>query len=655
MDCILDSTVVSCKALDVTNGNKEKLASVLLKRGRMILKKRYDSRKHALRNTLFKATMSGRELYKARLEDVDTVNQSGLGLPNDNLVTAAGTPTLKEAIKLEDKLISGEEIEYCPAYHIDSQHTECVTDGTVECSANENSRQSKVSRTESSKFYFDDFESDGISHNSSEKSPINAEDYPKLYITVTDTSDKDATTKSSLLKSIRSIQNVNGDSYGINISNSRFFVPKDYIFSGVESAMNDLKFEVDPEMGRLLQRSYSSPQVNLSSLGNAKANLSSLDDRLVETSTTLSVDLTKQPADPDFRNAKALSDSSVCLKSKENSNEQKQLFFKRESKPSCEVPDSILDETTLKSKTIAESQTRNAELLYKFNNCCSTHDNKEKSQKTKYEDHESFLLNDETKEREASCNNQLWTAEHVIIDDDQISTKPLCLNIAPGDKKVLDTLEESKILSSPDENIEIKSPTTNINVTCEEIKSSHDLLNVPLMRRKSYPLLTPSEIAYKSKCSSTIPVVSLDRPTAVSNIHSFQSFEENEAKSISESSVNQVNHTGSSVCNKQVLQCSNPSEINRLNRIRFLQGSILSSENDSHIEKVTSESKLPTMSEEVKMTQSNADLESDQPPSLGRTSSLREKFETIVEDVELRTLSKRRSYMSESCGRKSLS
>lgn len=658
---------MSCKALDVTNENKERMASVLLKRGRMILKKRYDSRKHALRNTLFKATMSGWDSHKARLEDIDTANQNGLTLPNDSQTIATGTLALKEAIKLEDKLISGEEIEFCPAYRIDSQHIECVTNEAVECSANENSRQSKVSRNESSKFYLNDFESDKISHNPSDKSPIIAEDYPKLYITVTDKSDKDAMAKSSLLKNIRSIQNVNGDSYGINISNSRFFVPKDYIFSGVESAMNDLKFEVDPEMGKLLQRSYSSPQVSTSSsaLVNVEVDSSSLNTS-AKTSTALS-DSTRLRIDPDFRSAKSLSDSSVCLKSKESDKtEQKQeLFLKRESKSNCKVIDSILDETTLKSKTITKSQTRNAESLDEPNNCRSTHYNKEKSQEMKYEDHESSLLKasrlkDETKEREASCNDQLWIAKHVIINDYQIMTKPLCLDTTLGDKKLFDMLEDSKIPSSPDENIEIKSPkpTRNINAACEKIKSSHDILSAPLMRRKSYPLLTPSEIAYKSKYSS-IPIP-LDTPRTISNIYSLSEYsdEEKEAemsKPISESSVNQAKQIGSSVCNEQGSKCSNPSETNRLNRIKFLQGSIQASENDSQIEKMISESKPRTTSEEAKVLQSNADLESDQPPPMGRTSSLREKFETIVEDVELRMLSGRRPQISEPCGRKSLS
>ncbi|XP_071633000.1 uncharacterized protein [Temnothorax longispinosus] len=631
-----DSTVVSCKTLDVTSGNKEKMASVLLKRGRMILKKRYDARKHALRNGLFKATMSGWDSHKARLQDVDTANRDEPGLPNDNLATnTTGAPTLKEAIKLEDKLISGEEIEFCPAYRIDSRNTECATDDAVERLASENSRQSKPSRSDTSKFYVNNIELDKAPHNPSDKSLIIAEDYPKLYITVTGTSDKDAMAKSALLKSIRSIQNGNGDSYGINISNSRFFVPKDYIFSGVESAMNDLKFEVDPEMGKLLQRSYSSPQVNRSSpiLAIMDAGPSSLDNTTAETLTVPS-DAMKQRADSDVRSAKALSDSAVCLKSKESEkNEQRQRLFlkKRESKPSCEIIDS-------KPKTTAESQIRiHTKSLDEFDNCRRIHENEEKSQEMRYESSliKASRLKDEATERE-TCNNQLWTAKHVIID------------AMPGDRKVFDMLEESKISSSLNGNIEIKSPKSmNTNTECEKIKSSHDILSAPLMRRKSYPLLTPSEIAYKSKFLSSIPIVSSDTPGRTLSIDS-----EKETKILEplKYSVNEEKETGSSAFSEQLQEakCSSPSETNRLNRIRFLQGDTQANENNSQIEKATpSESKLRATSEEV--SQSNTDMESDLPPPMGRTSSLREKFETIVEDVELRTLPGRRPQISESC------
>ncbi|XP_011055287.1 PREDICTED: cytospin-A-like isoform X2 [Acromyrmex echinatior] len=634
-----DSTVASCKTLDVTNGNKEKMASVLLKRGRMILKKRYDARKHALRNSLFKATMSDWDSHKARIEDINTANQNGHNLSNNNLAITMGAPALKETIKLEDKLISGEKIEFSSTNRIDSQHTDCTTDGAVERLTNENSRQLKVSN-ESSKFYLNDFESDKT-HNS-DKFPIIAEDYPKLYITVTDTSDKNAVTKSSLLKSIRSIQNANGGLYDINISNSRFFVPKDYIFSGVESAMNDLKFEVDPEMGRLLQRSYSNPQVSTSlpSLVNIEESPSSLDNTTATAETsTESSNSTKLRIDPDLRNIKSLSDS-VCVISKESDRvEQRQkLFFKRPKlKPNCEIIDSILTEKTSKSKMIIESQIKNyAESLDELDNCHRTHENETKLQGMKYEDHESFFS------KGSYVKNETIKGK-TFNNNDQTATKSLSLDDTSEDKKILDTVEESKIPNSSDKNIEIKL-TKNTNNEWEKIKSSHDILSAPLMRWKSYPLLTPSEIEYKSKYYSSIPIIS-----GTSILNNLSEKETEISELISKYSINQEKQAISSTCIEQLQKSkySNLSEINRLNRIKFLQDSIHTNEDDSQIEKTTfSESNLRTKSEKPKV-QSNADLGLDQPPSMGRTSSLREKFETIVEDVELKTLSGQQ--MSESC------
>lgn len=45
--------------------------------------------------------------------------------------------------------------------------------------------------------------------------------------------------------------------HGINVSNSRFFVPKVYTTIEITDTMNDLKFEVDPEMNRVLRKSLS--------------------------------------------------------------------------------------------------------------------------------------------------------------------------------------------------------------------------------------------------------------------------------------------------------------------------------------------------------------------------------------------------------------
>ncbi|KAL0128197.1 hypothetical protein PUN28_003448 [Cardiocondyla obscurior] len=622
-----DSTVVNCKTLDVTNEDKEEMASVLLKRGRM-LKKRYDSRKHALRNNLFKATMNVWDSRKSKLKEVSPVTRDKFSLPNNNLTITDGKPALKEPIKLEDKLISGEEIKFCSAYGIGTRHSDCTdcTDAqkTVEHLVNEDLKQSKVSTDESSKIYLNDFKPGQDSHSPSDKSSIITEDYPKLYITVTNTSNKDAKARSSLLKNIRSIQNANGGSYGINISNSRFFVPKDYIFSGVETAMNDLKFEVDPEMGRLLQRSYSSPEERLPILTNIiDVDLSSLDNTTMTAEAPAAPSNSIKRADSD-RIVKALSDSSVCKKSKESDkNEKKQTFLKKCESKSNEVIDSILNETILKSKS--ESQIRNyAELLDNFSDS-KMHENEEKGQGKRYEDHRSSLL-------EAAHLKDERTKDVYNIDDDQIT-------------KIVDMLEESEASSKINENSEIKpKSTTDVNTECEEVKNSHVLLNAPPIKRKSYPFLTPSEIVYNSRYPSSIPIVSSGTSGQILNVLSRKEIKTSEPMG----SVNQEEQSETSACNEQESRSSN--EINRLNRTS-LQSSTQINETNSQIEKKMpfEENKVCTTIEKPKVLQSNTDLKSDQPPSLGRTSSLREKFETIVEDVELRTLPGRRPQISDTC------
>lgn len=651
-----------CKTLDIANGSKRKTASVILKRGRTILKNRCDSKKHLLRNSLSsKMITSAQDLHKLKPEDVNTTTspcQNGFGLsPDSSLAIANTTPSTKKAIKLEDKLISGEEIEICPAFRIDNRRTECIPDET-DAHLNENSRQAKISRDESSKFYLNlsNFESNK-SYSSTDKSPIIAEDYPKLYVTVTNISDKEMMAKNSLLKNIRSIQNADRDAYGINISNSRFFVPKDYIFSGVECVMNDLKFEVDPEMGKLLQRSYSNPQISTNSpaLIDIETNPSSLDNTS-ETSIALNNSTRQRNEDSNFKYLRTLSDTSlVNLKLKEiDKTEQRQKLFlnKRESKPSHEVIDSLLDETTSKLETSAALQIRNRiESFNKLDDHINLHESEKKSRKMKCENCKFFpskvshsrneIVKQETCLTCFAVHNQLWTAKHVNIDDEKITTK-----------SASDILEESKISDLSDKNIAV-----NINsLKFQKIKCPYDTLNTPLMRSKSYPLIS-TKVSSASRSLSSISVI----PSCQTLKRISSENEKKFSEPFKYSSIDQNKQIELSSCNKEIKESenSNLKETNRirLNRMKFLQSSLqaVASENDSQIEKVaSSESMLFIINETSQNIDSESDRYKDQPLPMGRTSSLREKFETILEDVELRTTSGRRSQISKSCDRKSL-
>lgn len=543
-------------------------------------------------------------------------------------------PTLKEVIKLEDKLISGEEIEIYPNFHVDNhRNTECVSRNTDPYLASKDSKQEKNPENESSKSCF---KSDKSACTSNVESSITTEDYPKLYITVANhASDKNAMTKNSLLKNISGIQSSGGDSYGINISNSRFFVPKNYIFSDVESSMDDLKFEVDPEMAKLLQRSYSNPQISTSSpilvdVGtdpvslNVTTAVKGMKTRAFDKTT--SNDLTRQREEC----PRAHSDSFlVKLKSRESEKvERKQRLFlkKRDSKPSREIVDSLLKESTPRSKTSAVSQAKNrsnrTESSSQLQNRNSAIKGAEESKETKNttrkliptseKSHDSRI---EAAEGKILQSNQFQTSEHVITDDCEIVKKKPATTI--DDTKSLGTLEGSEGTSSSSKNIEsnINSPILgkHINTLPDEVSGSHDFPNALSTRQ------------------------------------------------------DQDKRDGSFECNEQQqkYKYSNLSETNRANRIKFLQNSLQTgvseydnSTHDLHIEKASSKGKLSMTNEEMKISRNAMDLlgsiGKDQDSPFRRTSSLREKYETIVEDVELRTAPGRRSHVAISCGRKSL-
>ncbi|XP_011501718.1 PREDICTED: cytospin-A isoform X2 [Ceratosolen solmsi marchali] len=59
----------------------------------------------------------------------------------------------------------------------------------------------------------------------------------------------------SLLEKITGIQDASSNVYSINVSNSRFFVPNNYVLTSYKNSMNDLSFKVDPEITKALRKS----------------------------------------------------------------------------------------------------------------------------------------------------------------------------------------------------------------------------------------------------------------------------------------------------------------------------------------------------------------------------------------------------------------
>ncbi|XP_014476610.1 PREDICTED: cytospin-A-like isoform X2 [Dinoponera quadriceps] len=634
-----DSTALNyCKIpLDTFNGNKRKTASTMLKRGRAILKKHHDPRKHALLHDMVRATttttvtttttattttttMSDLDVCQTKFPDVmvSPTQNGDLSLPNNDV---NGVPALKGAIKLEDKLISGEEIEICPNFRVDSRRsTECAPKNTdAHHLASENSRQWKNPKIESSKSCL---KPDKWAHSASDESSIMADNYPKLYITVANTSDKNAMTKSSLLKNISGIQSADGDSYGINISNSRFFVPKNYIFSGVECSMDDLKFEVDPEMGKLLQRSYSNPQIHVGSptpvdVETDRASLNAaITTRGTESCTsdeTTSNSVTRQREDP--KCPRAHSDGSLAdLRSRmSGKTERKQRLFlkKRDSKPSREIVDSLLDGRTPGPRiSVISSRATNRD---------NVHTSEEESSEAKYADRKlvptTSEIPDDSKiaaeeEKSPRSGRQLWTAKHVIIDNCGIMKKPVSDATVFDDEKTLDTPGGSEKSSLSDKKVERKVDSP--------IGSSMASTGLGGVRR------TPHD--------------SPDSPSAGRN--------ERDGSSTSNEKLNRK------------FKYSNLSETNRASRMKFLRDSLQTDASDNfsgdfYLGRANSrENKLSVRDEEAKASRDNADpsgsLDGDQ-DSFGGTSSFREKYETILEDVELRTTPGRQSRIPISC------
>lgn len=616
---------MSCckKPLDTSNGNKLK-TSIILKRGRTILKRCQDPKKHAFRNSFFKTTTTAnnRDLHKVNISVL--FPSKNRDLPANDV--ASDKPALKEAIKLEDKLISGEEIEFCPAEYVPKKADICLV--------SQNSKRQKIRKDESAKSHS---KSNKSIHIPIDTSPIIMEDYPKLYVTVTNTSDKSAMTKSSLLKNIRGIQSADpyGDSYGINISNSRFFVPKNYIFSGVECSMDDLKFEVDPEMSKQLQRSYSNSQVNTDSFTsiNVESDCSPTDNNTTAMKTETSIidritsnDAAIEHKDLDSKCLKVLPTDTSLEESDKSERKQRRFLKKRESKPSCEIVDSLLDETTKDHEHVVTPKV-------------------------------SHNLQTEAVEQKAA-QDKLWTAKHVIIDDCKVeieSDVPVTES-----SKVYDAFEDAGKSNLPNENIEIdvdsSRSTKSTDVKSEEIKSSCEPLNA------FSPFLSTPEI-FKS---TRLPFTSVTPCTEGINVHSEKDTKILEP--LNYSSLNREKQDEFSICDKesQGSKYSNLSETNRANRIRFLRDSLQDDarENDnppdsSYVEEATpSESTEFYTNEGSKASRdivdSSGSICKDQDLPVGRTSSLKERFETIMENVELRTTPGRRLQTGISCDRKSL-
>ncbi|KZC11392.1 Cytospin-A [Dufourea novaeangliae] len=571
------ATVSQCKTHGNTTGGSRKPASNILKRGRTIVKRRHESKKGGFRGN-FLRTLNDPEPCK--------IENSNLEQPNDSVVSEKSNKTLpgsddrnelscsKEPIKLDDKLISGREIEFCPAFDKDSFHS--LTNNMSEMSINDISEDPYSLQKRFSAEFGHTNENRG-----SNESLKHLEEHTKLKIPNVASVEDSVAAKSSLLKDIKGIQNMGTDSYGISISNSKFYVPKNYVFSGVENAMDDLKFEVDPGMRKVLQEctqannnnnniTQESHTLNTSALKRDKENLSK------------ELDATTKPEEE--------CNNDYFL------NKKRRLFLKKnESKSGSEIVDSLLDPT--EKKNISSATLRGKSYSSSL---------------------ERIDTQGRTRSKEEPIN------DHIEISAIRYRDRTEQTYLRPQSVPVESYLyRKSEDLNSDSLNLRNTNTGNSRKETYEKSATRCPILS-SLENLPRSPALDASTAPKESMNSYTKDIVR--GSTAPSNLSvTKQSSEVSKLEDESQ----ETTKKGLSLC-----------EANRLKRMQFLNTNLCHSEsateeryNSSVTEQKSSHKNATTY---PKTGQSNSAFTYKDKSLVGRTSSLREKFETIIEDVELR-------------------
>ncbi|XP_076166952.1 uncharacterized protein LOC143146525 isoform X2 [Ptiloglossa arizonensis] len=620
--------VPQCKTFGSSTGNSRKPANNVLKRGRTIIKRRHETKKGALRTNMLKTT-TRRDPCQTENVNLLSSKDGGDSVVSEelNLMLLHGDAESgddnnelcpKEPIKLDDKLISGVEVEFCPTFDPDTLNLgEKIDVPALKVdmleSTNVTSENSYLQNRQLS------IESDDTDEKSLSKKTCDCEevtDSNKLleYVPNVFASKKNIDAKSSLLKDIKGIQNIGMDSYGINISNSRFYVPKNYLFSGMENSMDDLKFEVDPGMRKVLQECT---QAN----GNAEYSQISI---IPESQNEPKLERDKENLSNEL-------DITLKLEDEHNDyflNKKRRLFLKKnESKFGSKIVDSLLDNTTRKQNVSSSALTNNrfSTSLDNINFSTTTHsidiDNKPKKKE--------MLIND--------CDNIKQSAIQYRDKNDSLYSRPQSV---PTESCLFKKSEDSDHLNLKKTNSENSRKETNQKniATYVEKHSTYPILssleNLPESALDT--LLTPvaSRLASKEPTNSNLkdsirPLDSLNSSTYTQKTSSEALKFDNELQE----------------SRKNLTLC----EANRLKRIKFLNMNLSQSESNideqpkingsiNADQKRSLESELTTLNSDFKIGQSVSDstFTCKDGALIGRTSSLREKFETIIEDVELR-------------------
>ncbi|XP_076758132.1 uncharacterized protein LOC143427686 isoform X5 [Xylocopa sonorina] len=583
-----------CKSFGSTTGNSRRPASNILKRGRTIIKKRHDSKRGVLKPNPSRAVSeSGPNQEDLEIDDSreisSTVSEEDNDWNNDVEVLYSNDP-----VELNEKLISGEEIELCPSIESRDHSLESV----------DNFRDRYFLEKLPPK---DEFEEKALNIETSSIGPTDSnellkvtEDYPKLYMAGSTAPKENGTAKLSFLNNIRGIQNTGTDSYGINISNSRFFVPKDYIHSGVENAMDDLRFEVDPEMRKVFQKSI---QANGNSINTDSLEENSNQEFQVANNTE---DEEFQSDSRDKENSLLSQASKEAEDSKNDSllNKKRRLFLKKsESRSGSEIVDSLLD--TSHTQGVFNSALKNRNFSISLDNL---------SLRTYFTDN---LDNNEVK---------------------QIKKREALTSVTDSDKKGAicrqNTIDQ---VSSRPKSVPIGS---YFRWKSEDL----DILNTKNGKDKekekygTYPILSSLENLPRATSDAILPSKDSLTTYPKETTRSLDSTMTQKASSEALKLDNELQET-----RKNLTLC----EATRQKRIKFLNMNLSQSEPSAElnanglmvVEKKNikdEDSSSPSLNPDSKIGQSNIDGTLKDKSLVGRTSSLREKFETIIEDVELR-------------------
>ncbi|XP_012288465.1 cytospin-A isoform X2 [Orussus abietinus] len=365
---------------DMQSGFDRKPSSVILKRGRTIIKKRAEPRTPTSTCDIKNNAI----LYK---EDDDTVetkdsectaldrSDSSLSDSDENLDTSAG----KEAPEVEGHIELSEDFHRSKNVPEENSNSDVITsamrieDKVIKMTRNEGSDILKQRLTKDFSLSETDFLGSREELRCSKPETLKRfkEDYPKLYIPVEPTEKKSEPFENPTFKDIKAIHSIDDNAYGINISNSQFFVPKSYIRPKLSSLMNDLKFQINPDMAKVFRESVTSasPQVllNLAS-ESAYAIDESISESVkqekkvgaigVESQTKLSVDDTvaddsksweplSLPIIGNEEESKSLSPENIQA---ETASKKRGLFLKKqECRPSSEVIDMMCSDSTRNS------------------------------------------------------------------------------------------------------------------------------------------------------------------------------------------------------------------------------------------------------------------------------------------------------------------